>query len=251
MNLAEPRDAVDYLLGLLPEEERDRQRERVVADPEEFARLRDVENELFDAYARNALSPRDRAAFERTLLRQPGARAKLQAARALAPPAQVPGEPARFTPSRPRRYLWWALAAAAVCAGAFLIRPSEPALAPASVQTGPMQTGPIQTAPLPAAAIVATQSFHLTAIARSGAVVNLRLDPATTAVSFSAEVPAGARLAEYEVAVLRRGAVVWSGVAAITSGQLRWQTPRLGPGAYETRIGPAATPLAFYEFTVE
>lgn len=218
-------DDVNYLLGRMTEAEREAVREKLLTDGSAFDRLREAENDLFDAYARNTLGVEERAAFERTLLRQPGAAAKLGLARSWAPPA-------------PRVTRWWwisAAIAASVLASVIGWRSKEPA-----------------TGPAPAPLAVVAQSFRLKAVTRGSAQVQqLPLAPAAAEVEFIAEVPAGSRSDRYEVEIGREGgAAVWSGSVLLTNQELRWRVPALAPGAYVIRVGRVAQPLAFYEIRV-
>lgn len=213
---------VNYLLGLLPEEERERVREQFLADDEAFDRLRDAENDLFDAYVRGQLSQPHRQAFEQTLMRQPDAPAKLQAAHAMAPSA----------PRRQRMAIWLMAAAAMIALGLYFVL---------------LRLAPGEKAPVTVATVV--QPFRLTAIARAGEVQRLKLT--ANSVEFTAEIPAGPRLGSYAVEVERQGVTVYSGNAAPEGGQLRWRVSNLAVGPHVARIGPAEQPLAFYEFIVE
>ncbi len=218
-------DDVNYLLGRMTEAERETVREQLLTDGDAFDRLREAENDLFDAYARNTLGLEERAAFERTLLRQPGAAAKLGLARSWAPSA-------RRMPQG-----WWisAAIAASILAAVIGWRATEPA-----------------TVPAPAPVVLVAQSFRLTAVTRGSAQVQqLVLAPDTAEMEFVAEAPAGARAFRYEVEVARDGgAIVWSGSVSLTNQELRWRVPALSPGPYVIRVGSVAQPLAFYEIRV-
>jgi hypothetical protein len=72
-----------YLLGDLPDAERDEAQERLFADPEFFERLLAVENDLIDSYARDTLPRRERELVEAHLLATAQQRRKLRFARAL------------------------------------------------------------------------------------------------------------------------------------------------------------------------
>lgn len=72
---------VDYLLGLLPEEEVERLDEESIADDDIAARLTAVEDDLVDAYVTETLDERMRARFETVYLRSPHRREKVKFAR--------------------------------------------------------------------------------------------------------------------------------------------------------------------------
>jgi hypothetical protein len=74
---------VDYLLGLLPEEETERIDEQSIVDDEVAARLRCVENDLVDAYVSGTLEGAILARFESYYLASPRRREKVQFARRL------------------------------------------------------------------------------------------------------------------------------------------------------------------------
>lgn len=218
---------VNYLLGGMNEAEREALRAELLTGGDAFDRLREAENDLFDAYAGGTLTAEQRAAFERTLLRQPGAAAKLRASRLLM---------SRQARSRSR---WWFLPAA-VAAGVsvFFIRNLPPRKEPPQ--------------PTPVVARVAAQSFRLMAATRgAGAVPELVVLPGTEEIEFVAEVPAGPRLTEYPVAMERSaGAVVWSGVVTPVGGELRWRVDVPAAGSYVIRLGSATEPLGFFEVRV-
>ena len=219
---------LNYLLGQMTEVEREAAREQLLTDAVAFDRLRDAENDLFDAYARGALSAGQRLALERTLLRQPDAAAKLRASRALA--AQVR--------RRDLRRLWWIPAAIAATVAALFWG------GPAAQEGGRPSTPP-------AAIALVTQSFRLTPVTRSaGRVAEVTLAAATNEIEFIADVPAGPPVKQYAVAFERGVEEVWVGTVSAVAGELRWRVPVPFPGAYVIRVGSAADPLAFYEVRI-
>src|SRR5262245_55290898 len=74
---------IAYLLGELPEAECVRIEEQYLADETAFAPLLAVEAELYDAYARNSLSPERRRLFEQKFLSTPEQRWQLEFSRTL------------------------------------------------------------------------------------------------------------------------------------------------------------------------
>jgi hypothetical protein len=70
MNLSESH-LREYLLGRLPDEARGALEEAYFADQDLYDRLLEMQNDLVDAWARNALSPDDRRAVEERLLSGP------------------------------------------------------------------------------------------------------------------------------------------------------------------------------------
>ncbi|MBL8175647.1 MAG: zf-HC2 domain-containing protein [Bryobacterales bacterium] len=102
--------ARQYLLGRLPEAGRIAFGERLFDEETTFETVQAVEMELRDAYARNELSPADRADFEHHLLRTDRQRNASRVSSALA--QVIPHRPAK--PQRP--WTQWALVAAAAIA---------------------------------------------------------------------------------------------------------------------------------------
>ncbi|MEM7480692.1 MAG: hypothetical protein AAF481_05935 [Acidobacteriota bacterium] len=78
-----------YLLGELPEDERNRLEERLLAEPKLFEQAVIAEGELHDAYAAGELTPEQRHAFENRLLRSSEQQDRQEFARLL---RQVAGE---------------------------------------------------------------------------------------------------------------------------------------------------------------
>jgi hypothetical protein len=72
---------LDYLLGLLPEEEVERLDEESIADDDVAARLSAVEDDLVDAYITETLDQSTRARFETVYLMSPQRREKVKFAR--------------------------------------------------------------------------------------------------------------------------------------------------------------------------
>lgn len=231
-------DDVNYLLGRMTESEREIMREQLLTDGDAFDRLREAENDLFDAYARNRLGGEDRAAFERTLLRQPGAAAKLGLARSWAPGAR-----------RATRW-WWTSAAIAASILAVVVAWRSPDEASPARPLAP-SAAPSQ-APSRAPLALAAQTFRLNPVLRGTAQVQeLRLAAGTAEIEFIAGVPAGSRLDRYEVHLgLDGGGAAWSGSVQPVGMELRWRTAALTNGSYVIRVGSAAQPLAFYEVRI-
>lgn len=72
-----------YLLGELSEQEQATLEERYFSDPDVFNEVLRVESELVDAYARGQLSTEMRERFERSYLKHPSRRERVEFARAL------------------------------------------------------------------------------------------------------------------------------------------------------------------------
>jgi hypothetical protein len=83
MNDKDHSRAQRFLVGDIPEEERDRLEEKLFADDAFFESLEALEEEMADDYVRGRLSPQDRTLFEQRLNLSSGLRRKVGLARAL------------------------------------------------------------------------------------------------------------------------------------------------------------------------
>ncbi|HTJ41151.1 MAG TPA: hypothetical protein VL463_03620 [Kofleriaceae bacterium] len=107
-------DATRYLLGELPEAERDAFEERVLADDELHEQVKAAEDELFDAYAEGALAGDRRLRFEAHFLHDAAGARRLAAARAILAAAATYRPRAWY--AAPRVWLAGLVAAAAAIA---------------------------------------------------------------------------------------------------------------------------------------
>lgn len=118
-----------YLLGVLPEAERERLHELSVRDDELSGRLDAVENDLVDGYVRGELSQEDREQFKGFYLSSPKRREKVRLAEGFlalegrtagaadkkaAAQRALAGGSTRQMPGSPRFRLQWGLAAASL-----------------------------------------------------------------------------------------------------------------------------------------
>src|SRR5262245_39749113 len=106
---------IDYLLGLLPEDEAERLDEASIADDVFAARLRNAENDLVDAYVAGTLAHARRTEFEAFYLASPRRREKVEFARRFLAAVDGAAAPAARPPvtSQPMRFIrWWQAAAA-------------------------------------------------------------------------------------------------------------------------------------------
>jgi hypothetical protein len=113
-----------YLLGQLPAADAERLEERLLEDEEAFATLQSVEDDLFDDYARDRLSPVERGRFVERFGRRTD---RLTFARALA--RRTAG--AKVVPIRRQPWVPMAAAAAVVIAVAGTVTRQRPAAGPA------------------------------------------------------------------------------------------------------------------------
>jgi hypothetical protein len=83
----------NYLLGRLNEEEREKLAEEYFVNDDLFDKLLEVENEFFDQYARQELSPQERKQFAQYINSLPDGKAKLATSMALVSLTQPEPEP--------------------------------------------------------------------------------------------------------------------------------------------------------------
>src|SRR5215471_21701861 len=86
---------ISYLLGELPEADCVRIEAQYLTDETAFAPLLAIEAELYDAYARNSLSPERRRSFEQKFLSTPEQRWQLEFSRTLQRVPRPDERPAR------------------------------------------------------------------------------------------------------------------------------------------------------------
>ncbi len=130
---------VRYLLGRLPDAERDKFEDRYFSDDELHEQLQAIEEELIDAYVRGRLGREDTAAFESRFLLSPERRQKIEFARTLAalpptdpPPREIPAVLFGWIRRSPAMR-WSFVGAAAVIAAVLLVLRFWPTAPPPSV----------------------------------------------------------------------------------------------------------------------
>lgn len=143
---------IRYLLGTLTVDEAEELDELSMTDEDFAGRLRVVEDDLVDAYARGDLDADARTRFESRYLAVPGAHERLRFAEALEirqkRGASSASEPVRAVPlpTGSRRLPMWALAAAAsivLAVASYMLlqrttaRPAQPEVPPAVVKSQP------------------------------------------------------------------------------------------------------------------
>ena len=107
------RQLVDYLLNRLPPGDLERLEEASVVDDDVAARLRIVEHDLVDVYARGSLTGDTLAQFELHYLASPRRREQARFARKLVRAIDRPAQPVPAAPAPSRPWFGWTLAAAA------------------------------------------------------------------------------------------------------------------------------------------
>lgn len=169
-----------WLLHRLPHDSAAALEERLLLDEAFGVRLRAVETDLVDDYARGLLDPAQRAAVERWLLATPADRERLRAARALAAASARRASPAaRSAPvrrTRHRRAVWLGFASAAALLLLALYLPLR-------------RSGVLQPPSVPPVAAVRTISLlaDLSRGATDAAGVAVRIPAADAAVRLQAE----------------------------------------------------------------
>lgn len=218
-----------YLLGDLPEDERERLQAEYLADDALFARLLSAEDDLVDMYARGALAEPDRRRFEARFVRTPAQARRVSFAHALrdatAKRASHPAQAAALSHSWSlgRASPMWAAAATALVAllavqawwnqadgpGRKVLRPAteSPMTGTPSAQVPPSpdansptpqpsvnEREPTHTPDTPAAA-VAKVALRAGLARAGGRAPELALSRATTAAELQIEIPADIRAA--------------------------------------------------------
>jgi len=222
-----------YLLGELPDEDRERLQAAYFADGELFVRLLGVEEDLIDAYVRGELTEGDRVRFEQRFGRTARQLDRIKIARMLAgataapvsaptPPVTADGDTRPWS-SRARTLAAAAAALLAVAAVATwrsggeerraeAVRRSAPPVAageitepsvPASPGTPAEVPGPHRGSAQPAARTVATLILRPGLLRDGGDTARLVLSPSTVSARLRLELPADlpARGASYLVVV--------------------------------------------------
>jgi hypothetical protein len=217
-----------YLLGDLPEDERERLQAEYLADDALFARLLSAEDDLLDRYARGALAEPDRLRFEERFGQTPAQIRRVSFAHALrAATARRAAQPAQ---AAARLHRWrlrraspmWAAAATALVAllaakvwwnqadgpGRKVLRPatespmtgtpsaqaSDPDLNPSTPQPS-VNEREATRAPDTSAAAVAKVDLRAGLVRAGGRAPELALSRATTSAELRLEIPADIRAA--------------------------------------------------------
>jgi hypothetical protein len=239
-------DLIAYLLHTMPEEERAAVAERWMTDPGLHQQLRACEAELLDAYARNGVSPGERALIERHLLGSATQRQKLAFAEALH----------TALPATNRRKPSWLVAAAAaamillVAGAAWLVWQNQELrreMATVRAHTPSLTSGSVYATLLPLNGVRGPAADERRVVIPSGAEIvrlDLELEPGDETSTYSATTSQGAAVvwSEEPVRPLRRGAAfvapVWIPAAV------------LAPGRYEVALKTGATTIAYYRFII-
>ncbi len=269
-----------YLLGTLPEAERDRIDERILTDPQLFDDLCVVENELTYDYAIGLLSFDERRLFEERFLQRPAIQARVRTARQLLEGMRAAE---RGGTQRRRPWLTYGAAAASVILVTWLARenlglrddaeavrnaavPSAASREPERPEPAPPQTDRMATAAQPAepvgtsTPIIVSVSLQPGVVRSSSAPVRVRL-PERSSLRLRLALPAGsASFSSYNVTLRTPDdAQVWSGSArrAPGNGELALTIPAsaVPPNDYEITLygldaGKGPAELANYTVSV-
>jgi hypothetical protein len=276
--MSEPDDAVirAYLLGLLPDGTAEDVEEAYFVDPEVFARVRAVEDDLLDDYAAGRLGHPEKGAFEHRYLATDALRQRVIGARAL----RLAAPPARALKVVPRRR--W-LAPAAIAAGllvamltSWLWQSQAPAVLPEAPPPSMAREARPTPSPSPSASLappaspaispsaVAPPTTRLvlalspTLLRGPGGPAVVRIPPQSDAVVLEllgdrAVVPSGAALRVSVETV--EGAQVWSGPARRVDGassvaSAEVPADRLAPADYLVTLSAGDETLYRYFFRV-
>ncbi|MFC4820920.1 hypothetical protein [Dokdonella ginsengisoli] len=252
--MSEPGDETlrAWLLHRLPDEASAALEERLLLDEAFGVRLRAVETDLFDDYARGLLDPAQRAAVERWLLATPADRERLRAERALsaaasARPASPTAAPARRM--RRRRTAWLGFASAAALLLALCL---------------PLRQSGVQRPAAPSIAAVQTITLlaDLSRSAGDATGIAVRLPAANAAVRLQAETasvePASpATPARYVLRIRAPARDVFEahGLVARTEGAYRFVEATLPPatlaaGDYRVSLAAEGDGAAAQEWTL-
>ena len=214
----------DYLLDRMPAVERATFQARLIEDAETFERVREAENELYDAFVRGDLPLEWRSRFEQRLLSTPEGRQRLAIARKL-----------KEKTSR-RGFAWWIGGAVAAGIAALL------SLVPWQVR---------KPAPVERAAVEQVATFRLRAVTRGETGIPRFSVPAgATSVELEAPVTGAADDGDLKTS---NGSPVWRGGPTVADGfaRIRVAKDKLPAGPYLLTITDRGNPVAYYEFVIE
>lgn len=232
-------DLVRYLLGYVDREDEERLDELSVIDPDFAERLRAVEHDLADAYARGELSSTDRERWEARYLASQHGRDDLALAQTLAARERTASQGAAYDGTRRagakhteydgsdardsegagrafRRAAWWPLAAAAVlvlavATGYRVVHRQQPVTTTAQQpESAPAQ----RPAPAPTSSVSAAHVLALTlapSVRSIGEPPTLEIPPATTDVKLTLRLDEDSHT-RYRITVrdLTANAIVWN-----------------------------------------
>jgi len=210
-----------YLLGLLPDDARDRIDQRLLVDAELFDALCVVENELTYDYALGLLMPDERHRFEERFLNRPAVQARLRTAAALSDGIGA------AEPVRPA-YQWWfyAAAAASVLLVAWLARdnarlrqaaaPVAPSAAAPTTQTASV---PPPASPVPSAAPIVAVVLQPGVVRSSGSPSRIRLRQGDIVRVELARPSSSAQAPSYRASIRNADDVLtWEGTGIVSKG---------------------------------
>ena len=245
-------DRVRFVLGLLPDDERDRLEREALADDGLYEQLVAAEDELFYDYARGALPDAEERAFEERFHQTDEGKRRLAQARAIL-------ETIESRAPRPRVIPWLATAAAVLVALTALRswRPDRGAVSVTS--PSPRPVAPAAGASLPrAASTVLALTLAPGTVRGEGDAPTVRLTPGVSEVRLVLELPAGIRRAEYAAALvdsqgrptLRREALRPATSAGKSTVALVLPAEELPEDDYELTVEAGGEPVADYAFGV-
>lgn len=259
-----------YLLGLLPDDARDRIDERLLVDAQLFDAICVVENELAYDYALGLLTPDERHRFEERFLHRPAVQARVRTAAALINTIGA------AEPVRPA-YQWWfyAAAAASVLLVAWLARDNvrlRQAAGPATAPTTQTASVPPPAAEVPSAAPSPTASrpadtaasivavvLQPGVVRSSGSPSRIRLRQGDIVRVDLAQPPSSAQAPGYRASIRNADDVLtWEGTGIVSKGgqvvAITVPAASLPPNDYEitlyaVRPGRSPEEIASYAFS--
>lgn len=247
MNPREDRELrIAYLLGRMPEEERDAVADRLFSDPSFAELMEESERDLLDQYARGELSVEDRAAVELRLLESDRQREKLRFASVMA------GRRVNLVRKPSALRVWGAIAAAVViAAGTWALWPRHTPASQPSPQARSREAAPAQSkSPAIFAALLSPGGT------RDGRRQQVRLPSATGQLRFDLELHDAKPAPAYSVQLVQAGQVLWQQAEVVPSqeaGQpiltLRIPAPTFKAGSYEFVV-QSQQRQTFYRFLV-
>jgi hypothetical protein len=251
-----------FLLGELTAAEAEQFEEDLLKSDELIDEVETAEDDLFDAFVRDQLTPNERRLFVGRFGDQ---QQRIAFARALDAKVReqvvVPLRPERRASIR---YAFAAAASIIVVTGAILLWRSQPAVPIPAAEPSPVVTtstgisSPIAAAP-PAASIAAIE-IALVSTRGSDQAPHLVLSPTDGSVALSIRLNPADRFAAYTVVIRKSdGSNVWHGQAALAStGKIAVRIPAslFASGDYEIavtglRAGRSAEDLGYRTITVD
>lgn len=207
--MVDDRAVRDYLLGRLPEGNREAIESKAIEDADFYLTMRSVEDDLFDDFARGDLAAADRDAF---LQRYGDQQDRMLFARALAK------RTSNVVPFRRRSWIGWAAAAAvaAVVVGTAVVS-QRPASDPPATVT-PIARRPVDPAPAPAPPSVIL-TVAIASSRSSSTATEVVLPEGAGAIDLRVRIHPEDRFARYAMRLESAAGIVWRAEALEAKSQ--------------------------------